>query len=325
MLTLAGASLALSACATSQFPRNIPPPGFSGPRFAGKTFLSFDGAALPLETWLPPGGIAQKVLIALHGMNDYAHAFSDDGPVFARAGIACYAYDQRGFGRAPGRGLWAGEALLKADLKAAVLAARRCHPDTEIIILGHSMGGAVAINAFADDDPPLAERLILAAPAVWGWESQPLVNRVALWLGSHLAPNAVLNPPTWLAERHYASDNIAKLREMGRDPLMLFETRIDAVRGLVDLMQRASERMAKIKAPMLYLYGAHDTFVPKEAVARAITGLKPTDRSAYYAKGWHLLMRDLQGETVRQDIIAYIADRAAALPSGAPSLVGTLG
>ena len=101
---------------------------------------------------------------------------------------------------------------------------------------------------------------------------------------------------------------------------MIFDTRIDVVYGLVDLMQKASIRIGQVSAPILYLYGAHDNFVPKRASLRAVRRLKPADRSAYYVDGWHLLLRDLHGDFVRGDILAYARSTEAVLPSGAPDV-----
>ena len=233
-LVLGAALAGLSGCA----PLVLRPETNAGvsdaPRFDGDAFISFDGAHLPLSRWAPEGPV-RRVIVALHGMNDYAMAFQDDGPVFASRGVATYAYDQRGFGRGPHRGLWAGRDLLTADVKAAVLAARRQHPGIPVTVLGHSMGGAVAISAFADPDPPLADGLILAAPAIWGWSAQPALNRVALWLSAHVTPGAHLSPPAWVARKYQSSDNIPVLIRMGRDPNLLFTTRIDAVYGRFEI------------------------------------------------------------------------------------------
>ena len=318
-LVLGAALAGLSGCA----PLVLRPETNAGvsdaPRFDGDAFISFDGAHLPLSRWAPEGPV-RRVIVALHGMNDYAMAFQDDGPVFASRGVATYAYDQRGFGRGPHRGLWAGRDLLTADVKAAVLAARRQHPGIPVTVLGHSMGGAVAISAFADPDPPLADGLILAAPAIWGWSAQPALNRVALWLSAHVTPGAHLSPPAWVARKYQSSDNIPVLIRMGRDPNLLFTTRIDAVYGLVGLMQAAVDRIGAVRAPVLYLYGAKDRFVPREPTLSAVTHLKPVDRSAFYPDGWHLLLRDLHGDRVRADILAWLEDHAAALPSGSLSI-----
>ena len=40
-------------------------------------------------------------------------------------------------------------------------------------------------------------------------------------------------------------------------------------------------------------------------------------RLAVYRTGWHLLLRDLKAQTVWDDIVAWTADLAARLPSGA--------
>jgi alpha-beta hydrolase superfamily lysophospholipase len=281
--------------------------------------VASDGVKLPLDVWRPEGE-PWAVLVALHGMNDYAHAFAHSAPWWAGQGIATYAYDQRGFGRAPARGLWGGTDLLTEDLRTMTALVRARHPKATVGVLGHSMGGAVAVAAFASDRPPAADRLVLAAPAVWGWSRQSLPNKLALWISAHVAPSWKLSPPDWLVRRIQASDNIAILRAMGRDPNMIFDTRVDAVYGLVDLMQQADRGLDAVKAPTLFLYGAKDQIIPKDAALHAARGLKPTDRSAYYPQGWHLLTRDLQGPVVWKDIEAFLRYTRAPLPSGAPPL-----
>lgn len=318
-LVLGAALASLSSCAPLVLRPETNIGAADAPIFDEDVFVTFDGARLPLSSWTPRGSVRQ-VVVALHGMNDYAMAFEDDGPAFAAQGVATYAYDQRGFGRGPHRGLWAGRALLAADLKAAVQAARRRHPGVPVTVLGHSMGGAVAISAFADPDPPEAVGLILAAPAIWGWSAQPPLNRVALWLSAHVTPGAHLSPPAWVARKYQSSDNIPVLIRMGRDPNLLFTTRIDAVYGLVGLMQDAADRIAAVRVPVLYLYGANDRFVPREPTLRAVRRLKSADRTAYYPDGWHLLLRDLHGDRVRADILAWLDDHATALPSGSLSI-----
>ena len=296
------------------------PADFSGPRLERGVLVAVDGVRLPMTVWRPQRE-PWAVMIALHGMNDYANAFHLGGPWWAEQGIATYAYDQRGFGRAGDRGYWAGAEAMAQDLKTAVALARQRHPKATIAVLGHSMGGAVAIHAFASREPPAADRLIVAAPAVWGWSRQALPNRLALWATAHTLPGAKLTAPDWLVRKVQASDNIEVLRAMGRDPNMIFKTRVDAVYGLVGLMQLADRELGSVKAPVFYLYGAKDKIIPRKATLHAVRGLKPADRLAYYPQGYHLLNRDLQGEKVWADVAAYLRDPTAALPSGAPSVI----
>jgi alpha-beta hydrolase superfamily lysophospholipase len=328
------AGLGVAACRPEVQTSGVPPQGFSGPSFspnqAGQgIFVSFDGTRLPMQIWPAMGADGEAVepwavIVALHGMNDYAEAFFLPAPYWAARGITTYAYDQRGFGRTPSRGVWGGVDLMTQDLRTAVALARAAHPKALIAVVGESMGGAVAIAAFASNDPPAADRLILAAPAVWGWDAQPVTYRAALWLTAHVAPASRVEAPDWLVRHIQASDNIEELRRMGRDRNMIFRTRADTIYGLVSLMQQARQDLGRVRAPVLFQYGAHDQIIPKAAAVYAAGFLKATDHSAYYANGYHLLTRDLGRRQVLDDIIAFIRNPSAPTPSGAPPIPTSL-
>ncbi|RZJ41882.1 MAG: lysophospholipase, partial [Brevundimonas sp.] len=114
-------SLTLAACATPAVqPVLTPPSGFTGPALEARTLLMDDGARLPLARWAPRNEEPWAVIIALHGMNDTRASFRLAGPWWAEHGIETWAIDQRGFGEAPGRGVWAGEARMTEDLRIAV-------------------------------------------------------------------------------------------------------------------------------------------------------------------------------------------------------------
>src|SRR5205085_8491257 len=102
-------------------------PTASPARFTDSTFIAADGVSLPLRKWLPQGEV-KAVILALHGFNDYSNAFTMPAPLWAEHGIATYAYDQRGFGAAPERGLWPGRAALAADAATASRILRRTYP-----------------------------------------------------------------------------------------------------------------------------------------------------------------------------------------------------
>lgn len=296
-----------------------PPTWFKGPYAVEDTFVSFDGAPLGLTTWTPPQE-PWAVIVGVHGMNDYANAFHFAGDYWAGQGIATYAYDQRGFGRSPNRGVWGGDELMAEDLRSLTAYVRARHPDALVAVMGESMGGAIAIQAFASDRPPDADRLIVTAPAVWGWSSQPLPYRTLLWLAAHVTGAKVYTPPSWLASRIQASDNRHELIAMGRDRLMIWGARSDTLYHLVGAMDAAHRGVGEVAAPMLYLYGANDEIIPAAPSFRAAAQLKPGDRSAYYRRGYHLLMRDRQRQVVFDDVVAWLKDARAPLPSGAPSI-----
>ena len=320
-LLIAFAGTGLAACAPMAQRAAVPGLGFTGPRLEADTMVAADGTRLPMTVW-PADGAPTAVVIALHGFADYAASFVYAGPYWARQGVATYAYDQRGHGRGDKaeRGVWGSEALLTDDLRVMCALVRARHPGVPLAVVGESMGGSVAICAFASDTPPDADMLILASPGVWGWREQPVINRAALWIAAHTTPGLTLAPPKWVRQTFHSTDNIEALRAMSRDPNMIFGARIDTLYGIVSLMQHAEDRIGQVKIPILYLYGAHDEVIPKKAALDTVQRLPPGSRTAYYAKGWHLLNRDLQRDTALGDIAAFIRSPAAPLPSGAPPI-----
>jgi alpha-beta hydrolase superfamily lysophospholipase len=298
------------------------------PGFTNSAFIAADGARLPLRHWLPDGPV-KAVILALHGFNDYSNAFAEPAAAWAARGIATYAYDQRGFGGAPERGLWAGEGQLAVDAIAASRILRRAYPGRPLYLLGESMGGAVAILAASGtmrgviagrDGLPVADvdGVILSAPAVWGRATMDFWPKAALFVGVRLFPDRVL---TGRGLHILASDNIPMLRALGRDPMVLKGARIDTIYGLVDLMDDALAAAPRLALPMLLLYGAHDELVPRLPMRAFVAHLPEAAGQrrvlAYYSRGYHMLLRDLEGPAVAADVAGWILDRAAPLPSHA--------
>ena len=321
------ALIALAACAPIVQQAGVPGTGFQGPRLEADDFVSFDGTRLAMKRWEPPAateGSADPwaVIVGLHGMNDYSNAFHLAAPYWAADGIATYAYDQRGFGASPGRGIWGGDSLMTEDLRTLTALVRQRYPRAIIAVAGISMGGSVAIEAFASDRPPAADRLVLLGPGVWGWSDQPIPYATALWITAHVARSSVITPPDFVVRRVQPTDNRDELVRMGRDPLMIWGARTDTLYGVVSAMEHAQRRVGAIAAPTAYLAGARDKIIPKGPTLRAAHRLKPTDRSAYYPNGYHLLLVDRQAGVVWRDVESFIRDPAAPLPSDAPTIPG---
>jgi len=272
-----------------------------------------DGTRLRLKTWRAEN--PHTVVLAVHGFNDHAGAFKNSAPWFARNNVTTYAYDQRGFGTDKNRGIWASSDILAEDLRTTAKLIKAKHPRTPLYVMGVSMGGAVTMKAFSDDQAPYVEGLVFVAPAVWGWRAMNPFYQASLWLTAHTLP---WYTATGEGLGKQASDNIPMLRALGRDPLFIKATRIDAVYGLVGLMDEAYDKAGRITHPSLYLYGAKDEIVPAEPSKTAMASMRGSHhRKAIYKTGWHMLLRDTQAPRVWKDILSWMMDRKAKLPSGA--------
>jgi alpha-beta hydrolase superfamily lysophospholipase len=304
--------LLLSACAPSFAP---PGDGHMTPVLADDAIVARDGTRLPLRHWEAEGA-PRAVIVALHGMSDYSGAFDMPAKVWAKRGITTLAYDQRGFGRSDNAGLWAGAETMRADLNDAVAAARARYPGVPVFALGESMGGAVVLTALASQAPPRADApilkvdgVILIAPAVWSRGDMPLLYRTALFLGAHLLPGMILtNSAAGRVVTITPSDNVPMLRALGRDPLFQKKTRIDTLFGLVNLMDEARTAPEHITSapPILFLYGANDQIIPAKPTQAVIAALGEKAVVKRYDHGWHMLLRDLEGEAVDKDVADWI-------------------
>jgi acylglycerol lipase len=315
--------LALSGCAGIGMSDLAPSPSVAvatTPALATHYFVADDGAHLPLRIWRPEGRVKATIL-ALHGFDDYSNAFTAPAAAWTARGIAVYAYDQRGFGEAPDRGFWPGTWRLDEDMAVASRLVAARYPGVPHYILGESMGGAVAVTGLAGvagADRPVEDGLILAAPALWGRATMNVFERVALAVAYRVAPGLTF---TGEGLHIQASDNIPMLRALARDPLVIKATRVDAIEGLVNLMDGALAAAPRIEGRLLLLYGGHDQLIPEDAVQMFIRKMPANGaaerRVAFYPTGYHMILRDLDAQFVLRDVADWVLDPTAPLPSGA--------
>ena len=314
---LLGSGALLSGCVASSAP-----PGLrtASPEWVDDSFIMSDGAKLPVRVWHTEAK-PRVIVLALHGFNDSRDAWEIPAPDFVAAGMQVYAPDQRGFGEAPGRGLWPGGEALTDDAAEMAGILHRRHSGVPIVMMGESMGGAVLMRLATRPRAPDVAGYVLVAPAVWGRAKMNVFERTGLWLAGTFTPGMELSrPPPPIKIR--ASDNIDALIRLSRDPLTVRSTRMDTLYGLVDLMDAALSAAPSFRAPGLFMYGAHDELVPQEATLATWRSLPPgVHRLGYYPNGWHLLMRDINRADPIGDAIAWIENPSLGrLPSGADEL-----
>jgi alpha-beta hydrolase superfamily lysophospholipase len=180
--------------------------------------------------------------------------------------------------------------------------------------MGESMGGAVAICLAASSNPGPVAGTILVSPAIWGRSEMNLFERTGLWLMDHTVPGMRVTGAVMKVE---ASDNRAAIERLSTDPLTIHATRWDAVNGLVNLMSDALADVDHIRGRALFLYGGKDELIPKRAARAAMAEAQPNVRVAYYPPLHHLMLRDHERQRAMEDILAWMRNPKAPLPSGA--------
>ena len=126
-----------------------------------------DGQRLFVRDW--PLLQAQNAVLLVHGLGEHSGRYARLAAWFNQHGYAARSYDQRGHGRSPGqRGAMHHADDLLTDL-ASVYRAYAGSLCIQPLLLGHSMGGLVALRSVLDGlaAPPA---LVLSSPALRSWE-----------------------------------------------------------------------------------------------------------------------------------------------------------
>jgi alpha-beta hydrolase superfamily lysophospholipase len=285
--------------------------------------------ATPLQIRVWSAATPQRIVIGVHGFNDYSKAFDP----LARSLVAdlqatVYAYDQRGFGANPSPGVWPGADRLIDDLREIVDQLRARHPGLPITVIGESMGGAVVLRASTESPGLPVSQLILKAPALWGAETMPWYQRAGLQMMNAVAPNFTFSGRGLRALGIKPTDDPEVARDLSRDPLFIKETRVSSLVGVTDLMGQALHHPMSFSAPTLVLYGLNDRIIPHAPVCSWLSRLDGESSSLpghvqflIYPEGWHLLTRQLRAAEVIRDITQWIRSsalqqRVGSLPAG---------
>lgn len=304
----------LNACTPNEHRFNF---GDHQPQLSSDHILLQDGYKLPYRKWLVPEKKKTKaVLLAVHGFNDYSKAYNDVAPQFAENGILTYAYDQRGYGKTDKHGIWPGAKNLRRDFKTVFSLLKEKHPDIPFYVMGESMGGAIVTSSLLSVPEDQIEGVILVAPAYWGKELMSWLQSSSLWVLSHSFPWVKLSSKLM---RTKPTDNPEALSAYENDPYVINSSRIDALYGVTNVMNDAWTYLPNFKHKALFLYGRHEEVLPASIIPEVYKRL-PEEAShkqtkMYYPKGFHMLLRDLQGDVVIKDIISWVKDSEKTLPS----------
>ncbi len=255
----------------------------------------------------PSHGTARAVILALHGFGDAGDLTFDGAATYwAGRGIAVYAPDQRGFGANASRKHWPGIDALIADAVAEAGDLRTRHRGIPLVVVGHSMGGGVALAAATAGMD--ADALVLAGPAIAGGDALSPVRRAGA-----RAIAATLPERRWTGDgivRIRVTDNEEALARARNDPRHFGDPSSRELYGLVQLMDRAAAGAPSVGIPTLTLMGSRDEVLRPESVRRIADRIPARAGFVEYPEGWHWLFRDRQAPKVWTDVADFVFSAA---------------
>ncbi|MFZ0127850.1 MAG: lysophospholipase [Candidatus Dormiibacterota bacterium] len=282
--------------------------GDPGTQVEEDTFAGVRGLRIHVRTWLPAGAPTGVVVVA-HGFAEHAGRYATLAERLVADGLAVRAADHRGHGLSEGK----RTSVVRFrdyvdDLNSVIAQARARWPSEPLVLLGHSMGGLIALDLAVRSSDAL-DGLIVSAPAACPRD----VSRLKLAIGralSRVAPDTgVLRLPLDRISR-----DPAVVDAYNHDPLV-FRAPMRARLGaeMLDAMDRVDAGLPSLKVPLLVMQGTADGLVDPGCGPHVYERAGSKDKTLKMYDGlWHEIFNEPERDHVLGDLIAWLRTRLAA-------------
>lgn len=221
---------------------------------------------LVVREWPAPESPRGSVLI-VHGIGEHSGRYEHVGDYLVARGYAVSGFDQRGCGGSTGRRAYVEDFEHYLD----DVEHRFADLDAPRILLGHSLGGLVALN-YALSARLRPDLLVLSAPAV-----DANVDPVRRGLARVLGRWAPTIPAPSGIKGHQLSSDPAVGEEYFADPLVYTKTTARLGLEILQAMEHAQANLHRLDVPTLVIHGSMDTVV-SPAFSAPLGELEVVDR-----------------------------------------------
>lgn len=271
-------------------------------RFAGA-----GGRQIYWQGWVPADEPAGIVVIS-HGFAEHSGRYAHVAERLAAEGYACYALDHRGHGQSEGtRGNLNRMSEVCADLGHVIALAGEQHDGLPVVLLGHSLGGLIALDYVTSGDQAALCGLILSG-AVMVPSVGSKVERLAAKVLSSIAPNLGLVPPLDSSTISRDPDVVAAY---DADPLN-YRGKIGARVGAEALaaIDRVTARLPTISLPVLVLHGTEDQLSAPSGSQLVADRVGSQDVTLTLHDGlYHEIFNEPEQQAVLDEVVGWLKKR----------------
>ena len=274
----------------------------------GLSLATADGVNLAGRSWMPAQ--AEAVIAVVHGIAEHGGRYAWLAQQACALGLGVVTVDLRGHGRSPGERSYVerfDDYLLDVDAlwaRAGELAAGR-----PMFLMGHSMGGAIALRWAAQRRQSMAGLILSSAALKIGSDVPRLLIALApllsRWLphlrGTRLDPALISNDSTQVAA--YMNDPLVSLKappaRTGAELLAAMDVNRTAAAGLA--------------LPVYLFHGDADRLTDPDGSREIYAAWGGADKTLRLWPGSrHETLNDLEREAVAAELLAWVRAHAAA-------------
>ena len=242
----------------------------------------------------------RAIVVIAHGYAEHSGRYDHVGAALAEAGLAAWALDHAGHGlsKRDERGNACSVEEVIADMDEFVSLASASAPSLPVFMIGHSMGGMLAIAYAEQHQERLAGVVVTGSAVVLGEMIAALLDLdeiPAVPLGEFVSRD----PAVALA---YDEDPLNYHGAIPRDLLRRAPERIESVRS----------QLGKITIPVLAMHGEQDALAPMQASIDIIAGVSSGDRMLRIWPGlYHEIFNEPEKDRVIGEAVRWITEHLA--------------
>ncbi|MGB7344376.1 MAG: lysophospholipase [Pirellulaceae bacterium] len=261
--------------------------------------------------WSGERADVRRVLLFVHGLGDHGGRFLEAASHFVDTGFAVAAIDLPGHGRSPGkRGHVDSYDGCLDDIDHFRTDVAREFPDVRQVIVGHSMGGNLALNyalragEFNRCRQPL-DAIVLCAPILLPKDPPPRPQVLAAWLTGLTLRRLYFNKPVSVDK---LTRDSARAQAIESDSLRHSRISLYVATQLLSQGRWAIDHARDCDIPTLILYGDDDSLIDTTACQNIALRMGDNATSISFAEMRHDLFEDVGREKVIQQMQTWLTN-----------------
>jgi acylglycerol lipase len=267
------------------------------------TFRGTRARRLVWQSWSPAGDQQSKGVVTIaHGYGEHIGRYQHVAERLNEAGFTVYGLDHHGHGRSAGKRGRVGLAAAVADLNQLIVTVSRArHPELPQFLLGHSMGGAIALR-YAIAHQSRLTGLAISAPlaAVDGGPALLTFGKIA----GRLFPSA----PVSRVDPRLVSRDHAVVKDYIADPLNHHgPIPAGVARDFIVHAGTLGADVRRVTLPTLLMWGTADRLCPTSGSEMVAAEIGSEDLTVKRYEGlFHEILNEPEREQVLDDLVAWL-------------------
>jgi alpha-beta hydrolase superfamily lysophospholipase len=270
------------------------------------SFTGVGGTTIEYDVYDPAGALKGLVLVA-HGLGEHRGRYEHVAARLTALGLRVAIPDHRGHGKSGGPRCDIRDAR---DFSTDVESLRKLTTERNLptYVLGHSMGGLIALDYTLDHQDEVSALMLSGALVLPGDDQPPWLVAIAKVLGK-VAPTL----GTLALDPNSVSRDPKVVQAYQADPLV-FHGKVKAGTGaaLLSRLQSFPARLPSLTLPVLIMHGEKDKLTNPEGSKLVDKLAGSTDKTLkIYPELFHEIFNEPEQDQVLDDVVAWLRPRMA--------------